>query len=376
MKKALFVILAASIFLLLSVTAFAANGDVAGHIYSTDICAYINGVEVPSCNIGGKTAVVIEDILDENTQLYIYDDYTRTLQFFSLRPDCIVEKTAKEKSNPGKIIGNIYKTDIKTSIYDVIVPSFNINGKTAVAIEDLGYNGAFSPIGGKYVWNEKERTISLEFLYENSYVISKDRNITVSANETMTESEATFDEVIHCVGGRESFKFPDYVTDDAVIETVLPIKSGGEIIGYYFRRPSKEYKFTAFTYYYPDKLKKAEENYTPCPHNTREDIISHFVSVHSVGEPQERFDTEKYSFVYISVAGTSWTSYNLLQVYDDGTYIDYKDEISTSNRAPYGLVVDKENEKVTFSHIDRYHHEWFTDYEIDLKNGKIKVLDS
>lgn len=100
------------------------------------------------------------------------------------------------------------------------------------------------------------------------------------------------------------------------------------------------------------------------------------MSVHSVGEPQERFDTEKYSFVYISVAGTSWTSYNLLQVYDDGTYIDYKDEISTSNRAPYGLVVDKENEKVTFSHIDRYHHEWFTDYEIDLKNGKIKALDS
>ena len=39
-------------------------------------------------------------------------------------------------------------------------------------------------------------------------------------------------------------------------------------------------------------------------------------------------------------------------------------------------VVDKENEKVTFSHIDRYHHEWFTDYEIDLKNGKIKALDS
>ena len=100
MKKALFVILAASIFLLLSVTAFAANGDVAGHIYSTDICAYINGVEVPSCNIGGKTAVVIEDILDENTQLYIYDDYTRTLKFFSLRPDCIVEKNGKREVQP------------------------------------------------------------------------------------------------------------------------------------------------------------------------------------------------------------------------------------------------------------------------------------
>jgi len=74
------------------------------------------------------------------------------------------------------------------------------------------------------------------------------------------------------------------------------------------------------------------------------------------------------------VAGTSWTAYNLLQVYEDGTYIDYKDQIHMNNRSPQNLTVDKENQKVTFRHADRYHSEWYTDYEIDLKEGIIREL--
>lgn len=375
MKKLLSVLLTTIIMFAISATPLAANKGVVGHIFSTDIRAYINGVEVESYNIGGKTAVVIEDILNENANSYIYDDYSRTLKFFSLSPYYLVEGKAQNKTVPGKVVGKIYKTDIKTSIYDVIIPTYNIGGKTAVAIEDLGYDGAFSPIGGKYIWNEDERTISLEFLYESSRVLSNDKNINITANQTMTEAEATFEEALHCGGGSEHFSFPDYVTDDADIEAVLPIKANHEVIGYYFRRPLNDNKSTAFTYYYPEKFKVAEKNYTPDPHKTREEIISHFVNYHCVGGPRERFDTDNYSFVYISVAGTSWTSYNLLQVYDDGTYIDYGDEIKTRNRAPTNLVIDKENEKVTFKHVDRYTREWFTNYEIDLKNGKIKPIE-
>ena len=164
MKKLLSIILSTIIISTLSVSVFAANGDITGHIYSTDIRAFINGIEVESYNIGGKTAVVIEDIIRWNSYEYIYDDNTRTLKFFSLNPHCLVEKKAQNKTKSGKIIGNIYQTDIRTSIYDVVVPTYNIGGKTAVAIEDLGYDSAFSPIGGKYIWNDKERTISLEFL--------------------------------------------------------------------------------------------------------------------------------------------------------------------------------------------------------------------
>jgi len=320
--------------------------------------------------------VIIEDILKESSHQFIYDDSARTLKLFSLNPDYLFGEKTQNKENPGKIIGNIYETDIKTSIYDMVIPAYNIGGKTAVAIENLGYDNAFSPIGGKFIWNEKERIISLEFLYDIWSGISRDKDITISFNETMTEAAAAFEEKFHCGGGQEHYEFPDYVTDNTDIEDVLPIKAQDEIIGYYFRRPSKDNKFTAFTYYYPEKVKEAEKIYIPAPHKTREEIIGHFVKVHSVGEPMERFDTDDYSFVYIFVAGTSWTSYNLLQVYDDGTYIDYSDIIAMKNRSPINLVFDKENEKVTFRHIDRYTSEWYTDYEIDLKKGKIKAINN
>ena len=373
MKKILIFILIFAIITPATVT-LAANGDVVGHIYSTDIRAFINGVEVESYNIGGKTAVVIEDIIAENSHGYIYDDNSRTLKFFSLSPYYLVEKKTENRAKPGKIIGNIYETDIKTSIYDVTIPTYNIGGKTAVAIEDLGYDSAFSPIGGKFIWNEKDRTISLEFLYEGSSVISENKKINITVNEDLTEAEATFEGLLHCGGGSEHFTFPDYVTDDANIEVLLPIKAEGEVIGYYFRRPSKEYKFTAFTYYYPDKLKEAEKTFTPYPHKTIEEIISHFNNNH-IGGYIERFDADDYSFVYYSMAGTSWTAYNLLQVYDDGTYIDYKDEINTLNRSPIDLVIDRENQKVTFKYVDRYTSEWFTNYEIDLKTATIKSIE-
>ena len=376
MKNLLSIILSAVMMLSISTSVFAANGDIAGHIYSTDIRAYINDVEVESYNIGGKTVVVIEDILRENNHQYIYDDSTRTLKFFSLNPDYLVEEKAQNKAKPGRVIGNIYETDIKTSIYDAVISTYNIGGKTAVAIEDLGYDNAFSPIGGKFIWNEKERTISLEFLYSKWYGPLEDKDITISFNETMTEAVATFEEKFHCGGSQEHFEFPDCVTDDADIEVVVPIKAQDEVVGYYFRRPSKDNKFTAFTYYYQEKVKEASKTYTPAPLRTREEIIGHFTGVHSVGEPRERFDTDDYSFVYISVAGTSWTSYNLLQAYDDGTYIDYGDIIAMRNRSPMNLVVDRENEKVTFKHVDRYTREWFTNYEIDLKSGTIKEIET
>ena len=123
MKKVISFLLFAVMLLTISTSVLAANGDVIGNIYSTDIRAYINGVEVESYNIGGKTAVVIEDILKENAHQYIYDDLTRTLKFFSLNPDYLVERKSETKTSPGRIVGKIYATDIKTSIYDVVIPT-------------------------------------------------------------------------------------------------------------------------------------------------------------------------------------------------------------------------------------------------------------
>ena len=73
------------------------------------------------------------------------------------------------------------------------------------------------------------------------------------------------------------------------------------------------------------------------------------------------------------MAGTSWTAYNLLQVYDDGTYIDYSRIINTPNRSPRNWIMDEENEKFTFRHVDRYNSEWFTEYEIDTESGMYQI---
>lgn len=62
MKKLLASILSIMIILPISSTVLAANGDVAGYIYSTDILAYVNDRPIESYNIGGKTAIIMEDL--------------------------------------------------------------------------------------------------------------------------------------------------------------------------------------------------------------------------------------------------------------------------------------------------------------------------
>ncbi len=371
MKK---LFITAIVLLTLTLTPSAANGDVVGKIYSTDIRAFINGVEVQSYNIGGKTAVVIEDIIKESSRQYSYNNDYRALKFYSLNPDYLVEGKNESTKKPGTIVGKIYETDIKTSIYDIVLPTYNIGGKTAVAIEDLGYDGAFSPIGGKFIWDNESRTISLDFLYNNSNVIPNDKVIKITANKDMTEANAVFEEVLHCGGGTEHFNWPDHITDDSNIEVILPVKAQEKVIGYYFRRPNKDYKFTAFTYYYPDRVKEAAKIYTPISVKSREDIIQHYGTQHAIGEPIERFDTEDYSFVYMCMAFTSGSSNYLVQVYDDGTYVDYLAGIHNTKRSVRDLQIDKENEKITFKYVDRYTAEWFTNYEIDLKAGTMKEI--
>ena len=58
MKKICLIILS---LIILSTTASAAPGDVAGVYYSTDINTILNGAEIMSINIGGQTLISAED---------------------------------------------------------------------------------------------------------------------------------------------------------------------------------------------------------------------------------------------------------------------------------------------------------------------------
>ena len=151
MKKFKFLLVSGMIFAcasLFGIGAYAANGDVIGKVYSTDILAKIDGHNAPSYNIGGKTAVVIEELADvESMRTYAvyakYDDSARTLNvrmessknFWSEAYDEI------KRGKVGKILGDVYETDIKVYINGYGLDGMNIGGKTAVAIEDLGKIG-------------------------------------------------------------------------------------------------------------------------------------------------------------------------------------------------------------------------------------------
>lgn len=144
-------------------SAQAKTGDVVGKVYSTDILAYIDGICVPSYNIGGKTAVVIEEI----TPYYSYDDSKRELS--ASINDYYYDIEQPKRGRVGKIVGKVYETDIKTYVNDVETECFNIGGKTAVCIEDLGSFSegdinaeyGYSKYLCNFTWNNDTREVRL-----------------------------------------------------------------------------------------------------------------------------------------------------------------------------------------------------------------------
>ena len=159
--------------LVLVMPCFAANGDIAGEIYSTDILTYVNGKLVEGYNIGGKTAVVIEDLSKGYGVTFNYDEELRLLTADALwyrnymsgyQPDIA-------RGVPGKVVDNIYETDIKVVLNGKEVAGYNIGGRTAVVIEDIGAvkGGPNAKYGySEYLcnaeWSETDRTIKLNFV--------------------------------------------------------------------------------------------------------------------------------------------------------------------------------------------------------------------
>ena len=156
---------------------FAQNGDVIGKVYSTDIIAKIDGLNAPSYNIGGKTAIVIEELADTNSSRSYaiqmkYDDSQRRLDvvmnsskgFYGEQYDEI------KRGSVGQIVGDVYETDIKVYFNGYEINGINIGGRTAVIIEDLGLVGGvneefgFSKYRAKATWNPDEKIIALDFV--------------------------------------------------------------------------------------------------------------------------------------------------------------------------------------------------------------------
>ena len=171
MKKLLASILSIMIILSISSTVLAANGDVAGYIYSTDILAYVNDRPIESYNIGGKTAIIMEDLATGEVNYGFdvwYEDESRKLtvnsKAYSGYGECDVKR-----GTVGKITGKIYETDIKVIFNAKEVQGYNIGGRTAVCIEDLGsvtedsknYTYGYSDYMCNFTWDNDTRTVKL-----------------------------------------------------------------------------------------------------------------------------------------------------------------------------------------------------------------------
>ena len=83
MKKLRFGLVASVLMLLFGTVSQAAPGDVLGTVYKGgNIKAYVNGQLVTSYNIGGKTAIILEDLCAIGADTF-YNDSLRTLIFIS-----------------------------------------------------------------------------------------------------------------------------------------------------------------------------------------------------------------------------------------------------------------------------------------------------
>lgn len=175
----------------------AANGDIAGQIYSTDILAYVNSKPVESYNIGGKTAIVMEDLGESYGFTVWYEDEGRKLTVNTTGQDSLGECMV-ERGTVGKILGNIYETDIKVVFNTKEVKGYNIGGRTAVCIEDLGtvteesknYEYGYSDYLCNFIWDENTRTVSLNtfkvqelFMAPKVRMWSKDNEVFLSFDQ-------------------------------------------------------------------------------------------------------------------------------------------------------------------------------------------------
>lgn len=174
---------------LLSTSAAAANesdppvGTCVGHIYSTDIVTYVDDMPIPSFNIGGKTVIAARDLMEYGFQVN-WSEENRTVLITSSRyPE---QRPAYQPSadTPGRILGNIYQSDIRVYVNGQEIPSYNLGGQTVIAPSDLSTSDTnnfeqcnlnqklgYSNAGFRTEWEPASRSVKITALRPGSEVV-------------------------------------------------------------------------------------------------------------------------------------------------------------------------------------------------------------
>ncbi len=202
-----------------------AVGSVIGSIYSTDILTYVSGASIRGYALDGKTAILVEDLANYGF-IVGYDDLYRTLYAF-VKTNTYPHEPAEgiERGTVGEITGSIYASDIQTFINGTFVPSFTLDGKTAVAIEDIAADETqeeTSKTCMTYKWDGENRTITLKPVYDNTDKIPS--GFSISDTGVVTYDKSTYN--------RSSFAHATAILPDNAY--AFPLRFGdenGEIVG-------------------------------------------------------------------------------------------------------------------------------------------------
>lgn len=143
------------------------NGNVLGVVYATDIRVTLDGLPIACCSIEGKTVISLEDLAHYGFQV-TFDETSRTLDVRTESLPQQPELPETTRQSNGEAIGNYSATDITAYVNGIQIPSYNCNGKTYAAVEDLGglhdsYNRTwgYSDYNMNYTWDESNRTFAL-----------------------------------------------------------------------------------------------------------------------------------------------------------------------------------------------------------------------
>ncbi len=154
MKKLTVIFFAAAV-IMCSLTTFAASGDIAGQYYGTDIVTYLNGAEIDSINIDGRTLISAEDM----KYYSFYVDWIAEesmLRVGRLRGgDMEPPEVTRRGYDGGKPLGNYYETDIVTYLDFEPITAYNIGGRTYILAEQM------RDFGYAVDWNETNKTLSI-----------------------------------------------------------------------------------------------------------------------------------------------------------------------------------------------------------------------
>ena len=170
-------------------------GDKIGKVLSTDIVTYIDSIRVPSFNIAGRTAVIVENLNAKGLSFGVsYDNLSRTLSiegsdiFGTGGRDYFHFESAVSSLPVGTPVMDVIHTDIKTLFSGTQLESFNIGGFTCVYADDL------AKLCGSYDWNEESRSVNVYTQGKPAVptLITKASGRSLSADESVITKNETF----------------------------------------------------------------------------------------------------------------------------------------------------------------------------------------